>query len=292
MSRVMPAAEVTGAGIRPLRITGQEFGRFRALIYREAGIALGEHKRELVCSRLGKRLRRYGYRTFSEYWEHLQERDPEGRERLRLVNAITTNKTEFFREEHHFPVFRSTILTRPAVERYPPWGLRVWSAGCSSGEEPYSIALTVLDALGGASARGVRILASDINTDMLARAEEGVYTPDQIELVPAALRGKCFVRSAGAPAGSVAVCPQLRDLVTFRRINLAESWPIRKPLDCIFCRNVLIYFDRALQERCVSRFVELLRPNGYLFLGGSESLLGMRPELRNLGHSVYQKVGG
>ena len=292
MSRVMSAAEGTGAAIRPLRITRQEFGHFQALVYREAGIALGDHKRELVCSRLGKRLRRYGYATFSEYWEHLQERDPDGQERLCMVNAITTNKTEFFREEHHFAILRSVVLTRSAAERHAPQGLRIWSAGCSSGEEPYTIALTVLDALAGASASSVRILASDINTDMLARAEEGVYAPEQIAPVPAAFRGKCFAHCAGAPAGSVVVRPHVRDLVTFRRINLAEPWPIRTPLDSIFCRNVLIYFDRALQELCVSRFVDLLRPGGYLFLGGAESLLGMRSELRNLGNSVYQKVGG
>jgi chemotaxis protein methyltransferase CheR len=287
---VAPAAEGIASGIRQLRITDLEFRRFSALIHRETGIALGDHKRELVCARLGKRLRRYGYVTFGEYYEHLIDRDPDGHELLSMVNAITTNKTEFFRDEHHFAILRSTILAPPAAGRGAPRGLRIWSAGCSSGEEAYSIALTVLDALGHAGARDVRILASDINTEMLAKAQEGVYAVDQLARVPAALRAKYFVRSAGGSRGTVEVSPQVRELVAFRRINLIEGARIRTPMDGIFCRNVLIYFDRALQQRCVSRFAELLRPGGCLFLGGSESLLGLRPELRNLGNCVYRKV--
>lgn len=290
MSRVAPAAEGIAGAVRPLRITDQEFRRFSALIRRETGIALGDHKRELVCARLGKRLRRYGYATFTEYYEHLLDHDPDGHELLRMLNAITTNKTEFFRDERHFAVLRSAILAPPVIGRGAPRRLRIWSAGCSSGEEAYSIALTVLDALGQGGARDVRILASDINTEMLAKARDGVYAVEQVARVPAGLRAKYFVRGAGTSHAMVEVGPRVRELVTFRRINLTEGCAIRTPLDGIFCRNVLIYFDRALQQRCVTRFVELLRPGGCLFLGGSESLLGLRPELRNLGDCVYRKV--
>jgi chemotaxis protein methyltransferase CheR len=286
-----PAAGVLARGPRPLRITREEFGWLAALVRQETGIALGDHKRELVCSRLGKRLRHHGYATFSQYREHLATHDPDGLELLRMVNAITTNKTEFFRDERHFTILRAMLLQPQAGGRVAPRSLRLWSAGCSSGEEPYSIALTVLDALGTAGAQDVRILASDINTEMLARVERGVYAADQAARVPAALREACFVSAGSDAPGTVEVAPQLRALVTVRRINLTGVWPIRAPLDAIFCRNVLIYFDRALQQRCVGRFVELLKPGGYLFLGGSESLLGLRPELENLGNCVYRRAG-
>jgi len=292
VSRVAPAAEGIATPLRHLRITDQEFRRLSALIHRETGIALGDHKRELVCSRLGKRLRRHGYATFGEYYEHLLDRDPDGHERVCMVNAITTNKTEFFRDERQFSVLRSAILAPAAAGPGASRRLRIWSAGCSSGEEAYSIALTILDTLGPPSARDVRVLASDINTEMLARAQDGVYAIEQVGRVPAALRAKYFVRGAGSSHKVVEVGPQVRELVTFRRINLTEGCPIRTPLDAIFCRNVLIYFDRDLQQRCITRFVELLRVGGCLFLGGSESLLGLRPELRTLGNCVYQKVVG
>jgi chemotaxis protein methyltransferase CheR len=243
-----------------------------------------------VRSRLGKRLREHGYSSFSQYAQHLAERDPERWELGRLVNAITTTKTEFFREEHHFAFLRSEILAPLAAARDLPRRLRIWSAGCSSGEEAYSIAMTVLDGVSDAWAWDVRILASDINTDMLAKAEAGVYPAEQMARVPRAMREAYFVSRPGAKEGPGGVRPAVKALVTFRQINLIDPhWPIRTSLDCIFCRNVLIYFDRSLQQRCVARLVELLKPGGYLVLGGSESLLAMEQGLENLRNSVYRK---
>jgi chemotaxis protein methyltransferase CheR len=276
-------------------ITEREFQQFRALVLQQTGIALGDSKRQLVCSRLGKRLRYYGYSTFSQYYEHLAQQDPEGQELLRMINAITTNKTDFFREAHHFDFLRSGLL--PAMLTEAGVGgarrLRIWSAGCSSGEEPYSIAVTVLEGLPRPWAWDVRILASDIDTEMLAKGREGVYTEDRLSTVPTDMRERYFLRGRGTREGLVCVRPEVRDLVTFRRINLREeSWPIRTQFDCIFCRNVIIYFDRTLQEGLVSRFLELLKPGGYLFLGHSESLLGMRLGLKYMGNTVYQKANG
>jgi len=301
MDRPRPASAAGTIGIELPVVPGQfviterEFQQFRALVLQQTGIALGDSKRQLVCSRLGKRLRYYGYSTFSQYYEHLAERDPEGQELLRMINAITTNKTDFFREAHHFDFLRSAIL--PAMQTEAGTGgarrLRIWSAGCSSGEEPYSIALTVLEGLPRPWAWDVKILASDIDTEMLAKGREGVYTDDRLSTIPAELRERYFLRGRGTREGLVAVRPEMKDLVAFRRINLRdESWPIRTLFDCIFCRNVIIYFDRALQEGLVSRFVELLKPGGYLFLGHSESLLGMRLGLRYVGNTVYQKASG
>ena len=287
----MPAGGAPGGGPDALVITDREFRHFQSLVYRQTGIALGEQKRDLVRSRLGKRLREHGYATFSQYAEHLAERDPEGWELGRMINAITTTKTEFFREEHHFAFLRSEVLARVAAKRDVPRRLRIWSAGCSSGGEAYSIAITVLDGIPDAWAWDVRILASDINTDTLAKGEAGVYPAEQIARLPRVMRAKYFARCMGAKDGSVSVRPAVKALVTFRRINLIDSgWPIRTPLDCIFCRNVLIYFDRSLQQRCVARLVEMLRPGGYLVLGGSESLLAMNQGLEILRNSVYRKA--
>ena len=273
-------------------VTDREFRQFTAFVYRQTGIALNDTKRPLVCSRLSKRLRHHGYVRLGEYYDHLTERDPTGEELVQMVNALTTNKTEFFREAHHFALLRTDIVDRCAPANGPR-RLRVWSAGCSSGEEAYSIAFTVLDGLPDAADRDVRILASDIDTDVLALATRGVYAANRVAGVPTALRERYLVRGRGRSEGLVRVRPEVTRLVTFRRINLRdESWPIRATFDAIFCRNVLIYFDRALQRRVVRRLVEYLKPGGYLFLGHSESLLGMGPGLRSVGKTVYQRVRG
>ena len=276
-------------------ITDREFRRIRALVYQQTGIALGESKRHLVCSRLGKRLRHCGYRTFKEYYEHLMERDPKGEELLRMINAITTNKTDFFREADHFALLSSRVLAPLAAQAKAggPRHLRIWSAGCSSGEEPYSIAITVLEGLPTPWSWDVKILASDINTDMLAQGKEGVYRAERLAGIPPALRKRYFHGGRGAREGPVRVRKDVKDLVAFRRINLQEEdWPIRTVFDVIFCRNVIIYFDKPTQERLVTRLVNILKPGGFLFLGHSESLLGMQVELRHLGKTVYQKTGG
>jgi chemotaxis protein methyltransferase CheR len=285
----VPDPDAHAAG---LSITDAEFHRFRRLVHEQTGIALNDSKRPLLCARLGKRLRRWGYSTFSEYYTHLAERDPRGEELMRMVNAITTNKTDFFREGHHFAILRSHVAAIAArAEGGGPRTLRLWSAGCSSGEEPYSMAVTVLDALPRPGSWDVRILASDIDTDMLATAATGIYAEERVAAVPADLRRRYFVRGRGAQDGFVRVRGDVRDLITFRRINLRDdSWPIRTPLDAIFCRNVIIYFDRELQQRLAARFLELLKPGGVLFLGHSESLVGMRAGLENLGNTAYGKL--
>ena len=279
----------TAAPASLLSITEAEFQRVRALVHAETGIALGDSKRQMVCSRLSRRLRFWGYTTFAEYWAHLQRADPDGEELVRLINAITTNKTDFFREAHHFEYLHSTILPELAA-RSGPRRLRIWSAGCSTGQEAYSIAVTVLAGLPRPAAWDVRILASDIDTDVLATARAGVYGPGEATNVPARVAGRLF--EASGSGGAVRVRDEVRRLVVFRRISLsAEPWPIRTLFDFIFCRNVVIYFDKDLQARLVARLVDYLQPGGYLFLGHSESLLGLRGGLRHVGNTVYRKPG-
>jgi chemotaxis protein methyltransferase CheR len=272
-------------------IPDKEFRLFRDLVFRQTGIALSPHKRQLVQSRLGKRLRALGLTTFGEYYDVLTQHDADGVEMIRFVNAMTTNKTEFFREAHHFGHLTEVWLpaVRERAERTGERSIRIWSAGCSSGEEPYTIAIVLLEALGPLARCDVRILASDIDTDVLARAEEGTYTVEQASAVPPPLRARYFLRGRGEQAGFVRVRPEVRGTITFRRINLLDArWPIRSPLDVIFCRNVLIYFDRPTQEHLLSRFAGILKPDGLLFLGHSESFPGAPHGLQHHGNTIYR----
>ncbi len=281
--------------IQEYRLTEREFQLFRELIRAQAGINLGEHKRQLLRARLSKRLRAHGFSTFEQYYDHLMLHDAKGEEMLRMVNCITTNKTEFFRELHHFDFLR---------DRWTPWvtararrnntrKVRVWSAGCASGEEPYSIAIALREALAAAPGWDVRILASDIDTEVLGRAEEGIYPLEQVSTVPRALLGKYFLRGTGRLEGLVKVRGDLSDLVVFRRINLLDDpWPLRCRFDAIFCRNVMIYFDRATQRRLVERFAAALVEGGCLFVGHSESLFGLTEELEFVQNTTYRKPEG
>jgi chemotaxis protein methyltransferase CheR len=272
-------------------ITDEEFDAFRDLIYAEAGIALNDGKRDLVKSRLSKRLRYFGLATFTEYYQHLMEGDPTGEERQRMINSLTTNKTDFFREAHHFDFLKSVFLPSIFTQGRPgePKNLRIWSAGCSTGEEPYTIAMALAECLGKAVHTDVRLLASDIDTDCLDQAREGVYAEERLDPIPEDLRRKYFIRGRGSNEGQVAVRPEIRKLVTFRRINLIEeNWPIRTQFDAIFCRNVIIYFDRPTQLRLLDRFASMLQPEGRLFLGHSESLQGLTDRFLSVGGGVYR----
>lgn len=288
---VRTTAEPTLSG-GDLVITDGEFEIFRELVRAHTGIALSPYKRYLLQARLGKRLRAVGCRSFTEYHRALVE-DTTGAELAHFINAITTNKTDFFREEHHFRFLRETWgplkLTRS--RRAGDRTVRFWSAGCSSGEEAYSLAITLLEAL-GPTGWDLRILASDIDTDVLARGAEGVYAQDQVAPVPPPLVARYFLRGRGADAGSVRVRPEIQRLIAFRRINfLDEPWPIRTRFDGVFCRNVLIYFDRPTQQHILGRLVAFLKDDGLLFLGHSESAQGLLPGLQNVGNTIYQWVG-
>jgi chemotaxis protein methyltransferase CheR len=256
----------------------REFEHLRRLIYAEAGISLSPAKRVLLESRLSKRLRALGLDSFEEYCAYLDERRDD--ELVAFINCVTTNKTDFFREPHHFEFLREHVL--PAVDaRARQTGerrLRVWSAGCSTGEEPYTIAMIVREWLKGRPGWDVRILASDIDTHVLATAAAGEYDADRLSDVPLESRERWFPLAAGGRDGLGGVGRRhadqsLRDLIAFRRINLNdEPWPIQSAFDVIFCRNVIIYFDRDTQSRLLTRFARLLRAEGHLIIGHSESL--------------------
>jgi chemotaxis protein methyltransferase CheR len=272
-----------------IAIGDEEFEAVRAALFREAGITLGAGKRVMVCSRLGKRLRHHGLRSVADYLR-LVAADPTGAERQEFINALTTNKTDFFRESHHFDFLRDTVIARA---RAGTRRLRIWSAGCSTGEEPYTLAMTLRENCPAEEGWDVRVLASDIDTAVLAAAEAGVYAADRLEGVPPDLLPKYFLRGTGASAGKVAVRPALRDLITFRQVNLTGGrWPLRNRFDVIFCRNVMIYFNREVQARLLAGFASHLERDGFLFVGHSENLHGVTDEFLPLGQTIYRPRGG
>jgi chemotaxis protein methyltransferase CheR len=279
-----------GTGWAIPSITDGEFARFAGLIRDQTGIHLRDHKGQLLVARLSQRLRALGLSTFSAYYEFLAG-DTSGDELLTLINRITTNKTSFFRELHHFEFLRSHVI--PQVQRTDRRQLRIWSAGCSSGEEPYSIAMTVFEALGSHNTWDLRILATDIDSEMLEQASAGTYDMESLDDVPRVLRRKYFLRGYGEFEGLAQVRPEVRRMVAFRRINLSRpDWGIFERFDTVFCRNVIIYFERPVQDRIVRSLAAHLRPGGYYFSGHSENLHHLHDALVTMEPSIYQAKQG
>ena len=268
-------------------ISSAEFERFAGLIRDQTGIHLREHKTQLLVARLGHRLRALGLRTFSAYHDFLA-RDTSGRELLTLINCITTNKTSFFREPHHFEFLCSHVI--PRLQARGRRELRIWSAGCSSGEEPYSIAMTAREELARRSETwDLRILASDIDSDKLEQASAGRYSMQSLENVASQLWPKYFLRGYGQFEGLAQVRPELRQTITFRRINLSQPhWGVLERFDVVFCRNVIIYFDQPVQHRIVRGLAAHVRPGGHYFSGHSENLSHLHDVLAAIEPGIYE----
>jgi len=261
-------------------LTDADFDRIRKLIYEHAGIALSDAKRQLAYSRVGRRLRALGLTRFSDYLDQL-EGGGDG-EWQQFINALTTNLTSFFREEHHFP------LLAEHAKKAGGRPLTLWCSACSTGEEPYSMAITMAETFNTLTPPG-RILATDVDTNVVATSERGVYDMERLEkMSPERLR-RFFQKGSGANAGHARVRKELRELITFRPLNLLhENWPIRGPLDAIFCRNVMIYFDKQTQYRILKKFAPLLRPDGLMFAGHSENFIHAADLFRLRGKTVYE----
>ncbi len=286
------AAEQAGWVGTP-RIDQREYSLLQDLVRSHTGIDLGPRKQTLVEARLQKRLRVLGLSSYADYYDYLRTEGSGSGELAQFVNAITTNETSFLREPHHFHRLSEEWLgsLRAAASAAGRSQLRIWSACCSTGEEPYSIAITVLEALGAAAARSVRILASDINSEVLDRAAEGVYPVERVAPIPQATLARWFERGRGASSGLVRVRREVRELIVFRRLNLLdERWGLRSPVDLIFCRNALIYFNRDTRQRTLDRFVELLHPRGLLVLGHAESIHRTAIPVEHLGHTTYRRA--
>lgn len=265
--------------IQRLPLSDVHFRRVCQLIYQRAGIVLADHKREMVYNRLVRRLRLLDINDFGQYLA-LLESDPNSAEWQAFVNALTTNLTAFFREAHHFP-----ILAEHARQRSGTYS--VWSTAASTGEEPYSIAMTLSDALGNRSG-ACQVIASDIDTQVLDKAVSGVYRQDELRSLSAQQMQRYFLRGTGPHQGMVRVRPDLANMIQFQQLNLlAPDWALPGQFDAIFCRNVMIYFDKETQERILRRFVPLLKPGGLMFAGHSENFSQISREFYLRGQTVY-----
>ncbi len=277
--RVGHAEQIAG----DFEFTDDDFHRIRGLILSHAGIHLGHNKRAMVYSRLGRQLRKLRIASFKEYLDHMESGT--GAELAAFINSLTTNLTYFYRETHHFSALREFVQKGGL-----PWNSTIWSAGCSTGEEAYSIAMVLATALGSRSQVG-QVVASDIDTSVLEHAERGVYPAERTKNIPPAELKRFFLGGAGENAGFVKVRPELRRLVAFRQINLHETgWAVRAPVKVIFCRNVMIYFDARARRRILERFGALLHPGGLLFLGHSENVADMGGVFRSLGRTTYLRT--
>jgi chemotaxis protein methyltransferase CheR len=258
-----------GAGDFPF--TTEDFNRIAALLHKDSGIHLQESKASLVYSRLAKRLRALHIESFKDYCKLVVE---DSGERMNMLAALTTNVTRFFREPHHFEHLKTQVLP-PLLDAARRGGaVRIWSAACSSGQEPYSIALTILSLMPEAPSRDIKILATDIDPNVIEKGREGVYTPAELRDVPTDVKRRWFTPAPDQGEGSLRVVDDLRALVAFRPLNLIGAWPMRRPFHAIFCRNVVIYFEEATQSKLWSRFLPLLARGGCLYIGHSERVTG------------------
>lgn len=263
-------------------LTPAQFARITGRLYAHCGIRMREGKESLVRARLAKRLRALRLPHFDAYLAHV-ESEPDGREFAEMIDVLTTNTTSFLREVAHFDFLRDEVLPGLTAP------IRIWSAGCSSGEEAFTLAMSLHEALAGEQARDARILATDISQRMLATAQAGVYPVSAMAEVPPAWRERYWTRRGDGESARYEAGPSLRRLIRFAPMNLMAKWPMRGPFDAVLCRNVMIYFDKGTQQRLVERFHALLRPGGYLFVGHSESLTGLSHRFRYVRPAIYRK---
>jgi chemotaxis protein methyltransferase CheR len=274
------------------QLSGRDFARLTRFVYDEAGICLGPEKKTMLEGRLKRRLRELNIDSYRQYCDYLFGKEGLREETVRLIDVVTTNKTDFFREPRHFDSLTRQALPELAA-RADGQPLLVWSAGCSSGEEPYTLAMVLSDYATTHPGFRFRILATDISTRVLERAELGIYSAEDVEPVPPLLRRKYVMRSRERHAERVRIVPELRRLVEFRRLNFMDAdYGVAEKADAIFCRNVIIYFDRPTQQKILGKLTDHLKPGGYLFVGHSETLHDMNLPLDALGPALYRRVDG
>jgi chemotaxis protein methyltransferase CheR len=287
MNTPLPHDTQTMMRLREFDFSNEDFEALRKLVKQLTGINLSDQKRELIYGRLARRLRALQLQSFAEY-RHLLAHDG-GQELAQFCNAITTNLTAFFREPHHFDYLRDQVLT-PMARSGTPGRLRIWSAGCSTGEEPYSLAMTILETLPDVRRWDVRILATDLDSDVLERGRRGSYAEDRFKNMTQQRRSRFFVERREREGLRYEAAPELKSLITFKQLNLMHALPMRGPLDAIFCRNVVIYFDKDTQRDLFARIAHLQRPGSLLFLGHSESLFKVSEQYSLIGKTVYRRA--
>lgn len=273
---------------REFAFTDADFNSIRKLVKEIAGITLADSKRELVYGRLSRRLRHHGMNSFADYRAYLASSEGAG-EIGEFTNAVTTNLTSFFREGHHFEYLKSQFLLPRVANASASRRIRIWCSAASTGEEPYSIAMTVAEAIPDWDRWDIRILATDLDTDVLAQCEAAAYKEERIAAMPGAKVDRYFRREGSGSSLRYRVRPELARMITFRQLNLMHALPMRGPLDVIFCRNVIIYFDKETQRELFARMAPLQRPGDLLFLGHSESLFKVSDDWSLIGKTVYRR---
>jgi chemotaxis protein methyltransferase CheR len=268
-------------------LSDAEFNQLRTMVHDRTGISLSQAKRELVYGRLVRRLRALKLETFGEYISLVENAHPD--EMQEFINAITTNLTSFYREPHHFEFLAETVIPQLVRSNAATRRIRIWCSASSTGEEPYTIAMTLRETESLWAGYDVKVLATDLDTNCVVHAKRGVYTLDRVRDLPRDVTHRWFTECADGK--TVQVKPELRSLVRFGPLNLMEAWPIRGPLDVIFCRNVVIYFDKDAQRRLFDRMADLQREDGHLFLGHSETLFKVSTRYELIGRTVYRRKG-
>lgn len=279
--------------VTQFQINDTEFELLRKLIKELTGINLSDQKKMLVVSRLSKRLRELNLSSFTSYYNYVTKHKDGRQELNHLINRITTNKTDFYRERHHFEFLKDVLLPRLYEEgrKSGRLKLRIWSAGCSSGEEPYTIAITLKEFFKHKPGWDIKILATDLDTEMLDKAVKGVYSEHVVAPIPPEYLCTYFKKGIGANKGLFLIKESLKEIITYRKHNLVtEELSARNPFDIIFCRNVIIYFDEATKLKIIDSFYENLKSGGYLFLGHSESLLGCEDRFKLIGNSICRRT--
>jgi chemotaxis protein methyltransferase CheR len=266
-------------------MTADDFKRIANLAGRYTGIVLGDHKQDMVYGRVARRVRKLDLNDFSSYLDFLEANTQ--KELSNFINVITTNLTSFFRENHHFEYLQTTVLPELRRKNSVTKRLRIWSAGCSKGMEPYSISMTLLK-FGMPSDWDVKILATDLDSEVLDKARAGIYSASEVDGLEENTIKSYFQH--GADGKEIKVKDKVSQFVHYKRLNLLESWPMSGPFDFIFCRNVVIYFDKPTQKLLFDRYAEMLVMGGYLFIGHSENLHGISDRFENIGNTIYRKI--
>lgn len=267
--------------------TDQDFSRLRELVYQHTGIRMADNRRDLIYGRLSRRLRALGLQSFGAYCRLIE--DGHGDELEAFTNAVTTNLTAFFREAHHFDYLADTLIPELLERNRESRRIRLWSAGCSTGEEPYTLAMILRENIPDIHNWDIRILATDLDSNVLSTAAAGIYEQQNIQRALGNRLKRWFRKGSGGNQGKAKVLPELQELIVYKKLNLMESWPMKGPFDVIFCRNVLIYFDKPTQKKLFDRFAGILVEKGHLFIGHSESPLDLTDRYALIGQSIYQK---
>ncbi len=272
---------------REYEFTKKHFKGFQNLIMEHTSIVISDEKEELIYGRLTRRLRKLNMTSFDDYYNLIAHGDSEEMEQF--VNVVTTNLTSFYRESHHFDHLKSTVIPDLLERNAGTKKIRIWSAGCSTGEEPYSIAMTLMESIPDIHTWDIKILATDIDSDVLAKASTGVYREDRVEGLSDETVKQWFKRGKGKQEGFVRVAPELQSLISFKQLNLLKEWPVRGPFDVLFCRNVVIYFDKPTQKILFEKFASVLPAHGQMYIGHSETLFKISEDFELLGQTIYKK---